>query len=203
MAKIKLIIFDFDGTLADTRKMWESANSVVFKNEGIKNYKKLIRKIIHNGRKIKDVLVGIGINEKRAEEITEKIHKIVLKKKIKLVFDIKSIEKIQIRKVVVSNSITKVLKKALQKIRFDGIYGGDLFKTKEQFFKKLFKKWGIKSKEAVYVGDRQGDVAVARKAGCLSVIISGKYAWNTHKEIMKAKPDFILGSLGEIGEVIS
>lgn len=198
MKNIKLIIFDFDGTLADTKNLWKNTNLSVFKQEKIKNYKKLVKQIIHEGRKIKPFLIEIGIDKKKAEKIAKRIHKIVFKKKIKFVPEIKEIEKIKIKKVVVSNSFTKILKSSLKGIRFDGIYGGELFNKKEEFFKKLFKKYRIKNYECAYIGDRYGDVLTARKAKCVSVIISNKYSWNSRKEILKAKPDFVIKNLREV-----
>jgi len=54
------------------------------------------------------------------------------------------------------------------------------------------------SEEVAYVGDRAGDVLTARKAGCLSIIIASRFAWNTRDEIIEASPDIVLGRLEDL-----
>jgi phosphoglycolate phosphatase-like HAD superfamily hydrolase len=52
--------------------------------------------------------------------------------------------------------------------------------------------------EVAYVGDRAGDVLTARKAGCISIIIASRYAWNTREDIIEANPDIILGKIEDL-----
>ena len=81
---------------------------------------------------------------------------------------------------------------------FDKVYGGDKFKSKEDLIRKLRKKMKLKKSEVAYVGDRAGDIKMARKAGCLSIAVINKYSWNPKEEIMKEKPDFAIRNLKQL-----
>lgn len=205
---IKLVIFDFDGTLADTKKIWYNSILKILKQEKIFCAECEAKLIIHFGKKIADLLEEVEIGENRAEEIADKIHNERIKhcKRIKLCPGVNKILKLKVKRVVASNSVAHFLKKILKYHGilncFDGIYGGDMFTTKDVLFKKLFKKYKIKPSEAAYVGDRAGDIKSARDAGCISVIVSNKCSWNSRKEILRGKPDFIIHNLGEIEKII-
>lgn len=49
---------------------------------------------------------------------------------------------------------------------------------------------GIKPNESAYVGDQEGDVMHAKKAGCLSIAFCG--GLHTIEKLAKAKPDFLI-----------
>lgn len=46
------------------------------------------------------------------------------------------------------------------------------------------------------------DAKLARKAGCLNVIISGKCAWNARQRILREKPDFLISDLAELRKIV-
>ena len=60
----------------------------------------------------------------------------------------------------------------------------------------------INKKNCYYIGDRVADVKVARKSKVISVIIAGKCAWDSRKELVQAKPDFIVNEIDEVEEII-
>ena len=64
------------------------------------------------------------------------------------------------------------------------------------------RKKKIDKKEVFYIGDRVADILVARKVGVKSVIILGKCAWDSKKEILSSNPDFVIDDLAEIKEII-
>jgi len=66
----------------------------------------------------------------------------------------------------------------------------------------LFRKFGVKPSEAVYVGDRFSDVEFARKAGCVAVAIHNKCSWSSLSVIKKEKPDFIVKDFYGLKKVV-
>lgn len=194
--KIKLLLLDFDGTLADTKKRWYNSILKVLKREGLYCPECETKVIIHFGKKIKDVLEMTDVPSMEIQRIRNEIYKEFLKKKPRAL-NLDALKEIKCRKFILSNSPRRVIWKVLGKqIKvFGKVYSEETFDNKPELIRKLKKKMKLSSEEVAYIGDRAGDVLTARKAGCLSIIIAGKYAWNTREEIMEEKPDIVLGRI--------
>ena len=197
--KIKLLLLDFDGTLADTKKRWFSSILKVLKREKLYCPECETKVIIHFGKKIKDVLEMADVSTKEISRIRNEIYKEFLKKKSKAL-NLETLKGIKCRKFILSNSPRRVIKKVLGKqIKiFDKVYSEETFDNKPELIRKLKKKMKFSSEEVAYVGDRAGDVLTARKAGCLSIIIASRFAWNTREDIIEANPDIILGKIEDL-----
>jgi len=197
--KIKLLLLDFDGTLADTKKRWFSSILKVLKREKLYCPECETKVIIHFGKKIKDVLEMTDVSTKEISRIRNEIYNEFLKKKSKAL-NLETLKGIKCRKFILSNSPRRVIKKVLGKqIKiFNKVYSEETFDNKPELIRKLKKRMKFSLEEVAYVGDRAGDVLTARKAGCISIIIAGKYAWNTREEIMEEKPDIVLGRLEDL-----
>jgi HAD superfamily hydrolase (TIGR01549 family) len=197
--KIKLLLLDFDGTLADTKKRWFSSILKVLKREKLYCPECETKVIIHFGKKIKDVLEMTDVSTKEISRIRNEIYKEFLKKKSKAL-NLETLKGIKCRKFILSNSPRRVIKKVLGKqIKiFDKVYSEETFDNKPELIRKLKKRMRLSSEEVAYVGDRAGDVLTARKAGCISIIIASRYAWNTRDEIIEANPDIILGKIEDL-----
>ena len=208
---IKYIFFDFDGTISDARKLtYETMLGVLTKRGYVVSESKL-RKLM--GAKTSSILGGLGIDKRETKKIKREFFKEVIRrtnnKQIKLCSPIKplySLKKEGIKLIVVSNSEKSFLKASIDTLHiedlFSKVYGSTLFKTKDKLLKKLFKKYEIKSKEALYVGDRFSDIDYAHRAHCPAVAIHNKYAWSTKKEILAEKPDFIISNFGELKDLV-
>jgi len=197
--KIKLLLLDFDGTLADTKKRWYNSILKVLKREKLYCPECETKVIIHFGRKIKDVLEMADVSTKEISRIRHEIYKEFLKKKPRAL-NLDALKEVKCRKFILSNSPRRVIKRVLGKqIRiFDRVYSEETFGNKPELIKKLKKRMNLSLEEVAYVGDRAGDVLTARKAGCISIIIAGKYAWNTKEEIIEEMPDIVLGRLEDL-----
>ncbi len=199
--KIKLIIFDFDGTLVDTKKLYYNSIHKWLKKEEVRFSEKKFRKFF--GLKLAEILKKLKV-KKSSEKIKRGVYEDVFSdlNKIKVVKDIGQIKKFKVKKIIVSNTsselVDRVLKKHKLKKYFDEVYGGDKFHHKEIFIKNYLKKNKLKGKEVFYVADMVRDVKIARKIGCVSVIIANKISWSKKRELLKAEPDFILKSLADI-----
>jgi pyrophosphatase PpaX len=202
--KIKLLLFDFDGTLADTKKRWFHSILKVLKSEGLYCPECETRIIVHFGKKIKDVLEMIDIPSEEIARIRHKIYHEFLKQQPKT-FNLSSLKDIQCKKFILSNSPSIVIKRALgkQSNLFDKIYTEEKFDNKPELIKQLKKKMKLSSEEVAYVADRAGDVLTAKKAGCLSIIIASKYAWSSMEEIVEAEPDYVVDSLQDFAKLFN
>jgi len=201
---IKLIIFDFDGTLADSKKRLLGIVSRNLKQEGHKINREFEKRF--GDKPLKESLKGFGV--KSASEIIKKIHEDFVKEsgKIRLAKNIESLRKIKTKKIVISNNIKRYIAGVLKKNSrlFDEIHGWPEFnENKIEEIKKILKKKKINPKEAIYAGDRVIDAKVARKVGCISVLVANKISWSPEDELLKAGADYIIPDLKELNKIIN
>ena len=202
---IKLIILDFDGTLVDTRDLTYNIIKKETSRRGYslsKNYKRdmgdfpmhvHLKKEGVKKKDIWDIMTRIGI------DLVSNIGK------IKTAKNFRSLAKINKKKIILSNNNKIFIKTLLIKFGIgfiDEVHGQKEFHSKSQGIRHVLRKKRTKPSEAVYVGDRDRDISEARKAGCYSVAISNRISWSTKKEILKARPDFIISDLKELNFVI-
>lgn len=201
-----LLIFDFDGTIADTKQVYYATIS-----EELKKFKfseKRVEKAIDIGLSLKKTLGKLGINWIISLYLRKRINKNVEKqlKQIKKCKDASSIKTIKQDKILVTNSLKEfaipILKHLRLKKSFKAIFGAEDFSDKAEFIKSYLTKNNILRQDCFYIGDRVADIKVARQVGCKSVIIAGKCAWDSRKEILKHSPDFIIDDLKSIQEIL-
>ena len=203
----KLLIFDFDGTIADTKSVYYRAIYEDVKKFGY-SYKD-VDKIVDLGLSLKNVLKKLGFSFLTSWFLHKKIVKNVKKQadKVKKCKDVDAIKGIKTKKILVTNSLKEFVFPILKHFRlrkdFREIYGAEDFSDKAEFIKDYLKQKEIKKENCYYIGDRAGDVKIAKKAGCRSVIISGKCAWDSRKEILEEEPDFILEDIKDLREILN
>ena len=206
MAKIKLLIFDFDGTIADTKHIYYAVMARELKFLGYKE--KDIDKAIDVGFSLRKTLKKLGLSFIVSWFIHKKIFREIIKyaEKVKKCRDAEKIKELSGEKILISNSLKEFMLPIIRHFKleknFKEIYGAEDFDDKAEFIKDYLKKRKIKVKNCYYIGDRVSDVKVARKVGCLSIIIAGKCAWDSKKEILKAEPDFVINDIGEIKKIL-
>ena len=83
------------------------------------------------------------------------------------------------------------------------ICSGDTVKKKPHPapLRLALKKMELEPRCCVYVGDSPQDVEMARSAGVLAIGVLGPYP--TEKRLRAARPEFLLGSLEELPDVLS
>ena len=190
---IKLIVFDFDGTLVDTREMIENVLKDILGKYGYKPADKIFRFLGDSPIEgfLKHIISDKGNLKKISLEFVLRKNKNY--KQAKLIKDILKLKKIKQKKIILSNNLTFFIKRVLKNLKidfFDEIYGADKFKNKYDKFKKILEKYNLKPFQVIYVGDRPVDILLAKKVGCISVAISHKASWSKKKELLKAEPNF-------------
>ncbi len=205
----KLIIFDFDGTIVDTKSLYYHVIYQELKRFGF-SYKR-VDSAIDLGMTLKKTLGKMGFSFITSWYLKKKIMNKVKGNidNIKKCEDIEDIDKLKGKKIIVSNSskdmIKPVLKHLKLKSEFKEIYGSEDFNDKASFIKKYLKEHNINEKQiqnCYYIGDRAADVQLAKKVGCIGIAIIGKCAWDSRKELLSEQPDFVVHSLKDLKKVI-
>lgn len=200
---IKYIVFDFDGTLADTFETMKEIAKSEFKDISDKDFELL-----------KDE--GISGMMKRKNIHIWELPKIVLKftSKMKNKENVKifpeALESLKILSksyklgIISSNSeenIIQNLKKHNVQSLFDFIFSQSSIFGKDKVLKKMCKKYQINSSEIIYVGDEDRDIIAAKKSKIKNISVT--WGYNSQKKLKEVNPDIIVNSPREIIEKIS
>ena len=205
---IKILFFDFDGTISDARNLVLRSLMKIFDNYGYNFPSSRIKKLL--GIKIPNILQILSIKPKEMNKIRKEFYSLLIKGiySLKLCIPVAPLWKLKkkYKIVVISNSESSFIKKSAKQLKvdrlFNEIYGAEGFSSKDKLLKKLFRKYKIKPNQAVYIGDRYSDIEYARKAGCWAVSIHNKCSWSNLKEIKAQKPDFIIQDFSELNSII-
>lgn len=196
--KYKYVIFDFDGTLADTEKI----NFGIFQQLSDKyNFKKIAIEEIHQLKKMsaKEVIDFLGIKKTKIP-FALKHGKKILKNDIHTVKPCKESTKTTLEKlknnglklgVLTTNSQTNVeefLKNNEMNI-FDFVISASLF-GKEIKFKKIIKKKELRAQDILYVGDEIRDIIAAHLSNVK--IASVTWGYNNIEALKKHNPDYLI-----------
>jgi phosphoglycolate phosphatase len=203
---MRLLIFDFDGTIADTKALYYN---VIYNNVKRFGYSyEDVDKVIDLGENLRKTLKRIGLSWLLVGFMKRKIMKEVVSelKNVKKCKDVDSIKEIKTDKILVTNSLKPAVLPILNhfklKREFKKIYGFEDFSDKAQFIKEYLKENKIKADDCYYIGDRAADVRTAREVGCKSIIIIGHCAWDSRKEIIEENPDIILSTLKDLKKLV-
>ena len=202
---VRLIVFDFDGTLADTKELLLRIVSKHLAKFNISMTKNLI--ISFGNAPLVDFVSTSGMRKDFVRSVSASINGDFISehKNVKPCHGLLSVKDIPVKKVIVSNNLTAFIEKTLRYLQadfFDEIYGADRFANKVKAIKSLCRKYRVSPDEVVYVADKKIDVNIARAVGCYSVIVSNKSSWSTHAEVAREKPDYLIGSLRKLPIVI-
>lgn len=193
----KFILFDFDGTLADTKQVWlSSIKQALDKNRLFFNIEDIEKNL---GPKLETTLKNLDITDSQ-NKIRNEVHDQLMKKlnKVKPCPFIKETLKYfkkdrKIRVFLLTNSPRKIIIALLKKIRilnfFDEVYCSEDFNSKDEFIIDLAKKNGIKTKEITYVGDKLNDAKIGKKAKCQYFILS---ECSFDKNLLKKKKEKLI-----------
>jgi phosphoglycolate phosphatase len=201
---MRAIIFDFDGTLADTFIM---NLNIVNKYADELGYKKIKHPEKLRGKHAMEILTKeLGIPLWKLPYLVWKGKKIA-KEEIKDAELFKGIDTMiqklqESRKVGVLTSNHKaVVQKIFKKysINVKMIYSSGLF-NKDKSLKKLMTKYGFSSDEILYVGDEIRDVKACKKVGIKIAGVS--WGFNSAESLEEAGADFIAHTPSDILEIV-
>ena len=207
MVKYKYVLFDFDGTIADT----EEANFVI--------YQKLAEK--YNLRSITIDELG-HIKKMSARELIEYVElkkrylPFILKRGKKLLNQdiknirlckgdiletVKTLREMGIKTAIITtNSKDNVLTflKSKNADFFDFILSASMF-GKEAKMRRIIKKEKLNLNEVLYVGDEIRDIHAAKNTGI--DIVSVGWGYNTVESLRKHKPEYLIFEPSELIDI--
>lgn len=196
MVAMKTLIFDFDGTLADS---FETLLSVF--DEVVNRPQKLTDQEIKNlrGMSVKQAIKHLKIKSWQIPRLLLRAKKLLVSK----INDIKTFPDIPIavkqlhqdgyRMFILSTNSEVNISKFLQANNLDGyftkVYGDIGLRSKSSALKKIIKKERLSFQECVYIGDEVRDIEAARKAKIISVGVT--WGFNNPKVIEQARPTYL------------
>ncbi|MFH1307513.1 MAG: HAD-IA family hydrolase [archaeon] len=201
---IKLVIFDFDGTIVDSKAIYYNSFKKNITNLSVKQIDELVNK----GGQLEHFLNELGFSKLKKWLVKRKIMKDVFKNldNVRKCRDADAIGKVKTEKILISNSTLDFIIPIVNRLKlmkyFSEIYGGDNFSDKQDFISDYLKKNKLKKDEVMYVGDRIADIKLARNLGIIGAVVSGKCAWNSRKELIEAEPDFIVEDIVDINQIL-
>lgn len=194
---IKLVCFDVNGTILDDTNILLNAVNGIFEELGkAKLPLDILRKRF--GQPWTKIYREEGISEKMAsdEKLYEIYNRLYINQGVAEIFsDLKPIlewlKEKGIKLAIVSaqqNAITiPILSRAGIKNYFDIIKGE--INDKAEAIKEVLGELNISSDQAAYVGDQEGDILHAKRAGCMSVGFCG--GLHDLERLKNKKPNFI------------
>lgn len=207
MVKYKYVLFDFDGTLADT----EEVNFVIYQKLAEKyNLRNItIDELGHIKKMSARELMAYVELKKRYLPFLLKRGKNLLKQDIK---NIKPCKKdifdtvLQLKNMGIQTAIITTNSKANVQMFlneqnadiFDFIASSSMF-GKESKMRKIIKKERLLLDEVLYVGDEIRDVHAAKNTGIH--IASVAWGYNTVESLKKHKPDYIIYEPSELIDI--
>ncbi|MDN5204779.1 HAD-IA family hydrolase [Fulvivirgaceae bacterium BMA10] len=209
MNKDKVIIFDFDGTLADTMLLgWEISNRLSHKF----GYREVKREELADfrGKSTQDVIKGVGISLIKlplvAQQFKKELNKEILNLKLFNDIDvmIKTLyETKYILGILTSNSrgnVNKFLENHDLEEFFEFVHSGNNIFGKHTSIRNILKKHNLRDKEVILVGDETRDIEAARK--CKLKIISVTWGFHLKEILEKYQPDFLVDEPLDIIKVL-
>ena len=207
---IKAVLFDFDGTIADTHDaLLEIVNDLAdefgyapidavqldfLKNLGsmeVVQYSKISPfKIPFILKRLKKELAQKIVRLKPYQNIDAVLHQ--LKQQGYLVGIVTS--------NLQENVLTFLRKNDLEKA-FDMIHSGTTIFGKNKMLNRVLRQHDLKAEEVVYIGDETRDIVAANKSNIL--MISVTWGFNSPAILAKYHPDFLVYSPLELLEVIT
>ncbi len=209
---IKLVIFDLDGTLVDSKYDLTDAVNYTRKYYGfsplsvdkVASYlgsgiTALVKSVLSE---LKDENFDIAVKifkDNYAKHLTDKT----------LPFNniAETLSNIPQQKVLLSNKDEKFSKQILETLGlsnfFTEIYGGDSFKEKKPNplpIYEIIKKFNLEKKDVVMVGDGANDIMVGKNAGITTIGVL--YGYSSQEQLNDLAPDYIAKMPDDITYII-
>jgi phosphoglycolate phosphatase len=204
MKKKKLLIFDLDGTLINSKKDIITSFNYVFKKNNFKTVNNFFF-LKHAGLGSKYLIKKncVHISELLLNKINNDFKKFYFKQCIKNtlpkngLFTFLKETKDRFYNVISTNKSESVTKKILKKLKiykfFDAIYGYDTLKYNKpdkRHLKKILSDFSSNNRNSFFFGDSYIDYQMSKKVNVKFILLTNGYC----SKINRIKPDFKIGN---------
>lgn len=214
-----VIVFDFDGVLIDSKRMYVELIHLALNENGVKiPYKEIDKKLIPSikatienvtPKNIKD-RTNVKISaEKRVIGITstEGLEYIKLNKDaINTLVELKKDNRI----FLLSNSHSSFINKALNKFNLKQYFKEIItldsgFMSKNDALRYISKLENVDISDVIYVGDTKEDIKIATEVGCKIIVIFSKISWDYPDldKISELDSDFMTNRLSGLIPIVN
>lgn len=203
------VIFDFDGTIADSFFLVAEGYKQFAQELGIKSTTNFDLQELRSFS-AKEIVDKYKISYPKIWKVTPKIWKFMHERlnTVKPVVGIAPALKIlwerKYRMYVITSNSKNNAEYFLQKNDlnfFENIYSIRSLFGKDKALKKVIKAENLTLRNVLYIGDEARDVEAAKKAGIGSVAVT--WGFNNRKALMKSRPDIIVDNPEELVKEIS
>ncbi len=208
MDNIKLVVFDLDGTLIDAYQAIAVSFNHTMRRLGYPGQAdQVIRRAVGFGDKnlLRPFIKGEDL--KKALKIYRQHHRISLVQYSRLfpkVKDLLRYLKIKGYKLAVASNRPTIFSRILirhlgLKKYFDYVLCADKLKNRKphpEILNRIMRKFSVKPKEAVYVGDMTVDAEAGRRAKVMTVMVTT--GSSTKKELKNEKPSYIVPKVWDL-----
>jgi phosphoglycolate phosphatase len=209
MAVIKYVIFDFDGTVADSKEL---AFELLIELSDKYGFRKISREeanskmLLSTKERLKFLRISLVQLPFMVLELKKNYARIVpfIKPFSGIKDVILSLKKQNIKTVIISSNSVENIKQFLVKHDldyFETIHSQSNIFGKHRSIKSLLHQLKIGLHEVIYIGDEHRDIEACKKANIK--IIAVKWGLDPAALLKKAKPDYIVDSPADIIKVIA
>lgn len=207
----KYLIFDFDGTLADTEFIYFEAYKRIYRRFDLPKFTKA-ELIKFKSSKIKDLITEYKIGPVKLLKITQALNQEItsLISQANFYPDIKKIllvlKKDHVLGILSSSHLSNIESFFNQQnLPLDNVFTfwrceKDLF-TKDRALTALIKKYKIPRKELLYFGDQVRDIEACQRVGVAVAAVTWGFA--SEELLINAQPNFLLNQSSEILDLLS
>ena len=200
-----MILFDYDGTIADTFGAYAKEYVKVAHLFGIKKDSKDDFKHLYENN-LSDSLAKLGVEGKKIIELIYKIREPYMKDYglLKLFRGMKEVVNKLAEKhdvYVITSNLTHVIEGSMKHYGIRGIkkvIGGDVEMSKIKKIDRLKKKY--KGFEIYYIGDTIGDVKESKVAGVKCVAVT--WGYHSRKELENVGADYVVDKPEELLKIL-
>lgn len=206
---ITTVIFDFDGTIADTFPLAAKILQDLSQTYG---YHRLSNKDLERLRdySIREIFSHMHVPFYKLPFLTRDVKKALQQQResfqpiMGISSVLKALKAYEYHLSIITSNNKSIVESFLKKHTidiFDYIYTGTSLFGKAQVIEGFLRKNQIPKEEAIYIGDEIRDVEAAKKVGI--PIISVTWGLNSKKGLKRFKPDYLIEKPENIVDILS
>lgn len=197
---MKIVLFDFDGVIADTFEIaYQVMTDLKYIDISKDQFRKYFNGNIHEVEDVAEDMPEKSLHD-RSPFFEKYIPKILETVPYSGIGDVIKELSEQYKMVIVTSNINSAVEQYLNKNDlsqyFDGIYGADIEPSKAVKINNILTKFNLDKSDTVFITDTLGDVLEAKKAGVQSIAAS--WGYSKRKDLEKGEPMVIIDERDQI-----